>query len=253
MKVAIIQLEIIWKDKTKNLARAKDFIKKASSQKCDLIIFPEMFNTGFSMDANEIAEKIDGETLFNLKAYALEYKINIIAGMAISEKPLNRNTAIYINKSGEISAQYTKNYPFSFMKEDKSYQSSNDQALFKIEDISASFFICYDLRFPELFRKIAKNVDIVFVIANWPETRQMHWHSLLKARAIENQCFIVGVNRIGRDANGLSYAGGSSIISPWGEEIIRGKASEEYLTSEINTSETQAIRSKFPFLNDIKF
>ena len=129
----------------------------------------------------------------------------------------------------------------------------NEQVVFEVDGIKSSIFICYDLRFPELFRKVAKDINVIFVIANWPEVRQPHWESLLQARAIENQCFIVGVNRIGKDGNDLIYGGGSNVFSPLGENLSRGGKNQEYIVTDLDTAEVGAVRERFPFLQDMKY
>jgi predicted amidohydrolase len=158
-----------------------------------------------------------------------------------------------MNRKGQVIARYIKNHPFSFAKENEYYHPGNDQSIFEIDYTKCSMFICYDLRFPELFRMVARSVKIIFVIANWPEIRQAHWESLLKARAIENQCFIVGVNRIGKDGNGLVYAGGSLVCDPSGNERSRGGKQQEYISTELDVSDVDCIRKKFPFLQDMKY
>jgi len=204
------------------------------------------------MNSKTIAEPSNGDTISSLSSLASEYQIQIIAGLALIDGADISNVAVFIDKEGTLQSQYIKNYPFSFAGEDKHYRSSDRQVIFDLEGLQATTFICYDLRFPELFRSVAKRVDMIFVIANWPEPRQAHWITLLKARAIENQCFIIGVNRIGKDQNNLNYIGGSMVIDPWGEEISIGSLDQEYIVTKIDAEKTKTIREKFPFLNDIK-
>ncbi|MEA3404116.1 MAG: nitrilase-related carbon-nitrogen hydrolase, partial [Pseudomonadota bacterium] len=175
------------------------------------------------------------------------------AGVALksaSNKALN--TALVFDRNGTEQACYIKNHSFSFANEDRYYQASNQQVIFNIDHTPCSVFICYDLRFPELFRKVAKQSEMIFVIANWPASRQQHWQALLQARAIENQCFMVGVNRTGEDGNGLLYEGGSSVINPLGEMLSYMSAESNYLVTEVNPQETLKVRERFPFLNDMK-
>lgn len=145
-----------------------------------------------------------------------------------------------------------KIHPFSFSGEDKYYIAGINPVIFNIDDSPCSVFICYDLRFPEIFKKVAKNVQAIFVIANWPASRKEHWETLLKARAIENQCFVIGVNRIGVDGNGITYHGASNIFDPSGNNILCGNDKDEFLTGEINLKDAAEVRSKFPFLKDMK-
>jgi len=252
MKIASIQLNICWENKSANFERARLFVKKAKKDHCDLIIFPEMFNTGFSMNSNITTEPAKGETSIFLCQLAKEYEINLIAGFVERHKEKDENIAFFVNKSGEIKSRYVKNYPYSYAGENKVYSSGKDPVIFDLENHPATSFICYDLRFPELFRKIAKQVEIIIVIANWPVARQMHWENLLKARAIENQCFVVGVNRIGKDGNNLEYGGASLVCSPSGESLSKGDNKQEYILTEINLLEVCKIRKTLPFLYDMK-
>jgi predicted amidohydrolase len=167
------------------------------------------------------------------------------------DKEKGRNIAVVYDRRGIRIAAYTKIHPFSFSGEDKYYIAGNDTVIFDIDGIPSSIFICYDLRFPEVFRKVAKNVQAIFVIANWPSSRKDHWEILLKARAIENQCFVIGVNRTGTDGNG-HYSGASHIFDPSGNGILFGNDKEEFLSGEINPSEVVEVRSKFPFLKDMR-
>jgi len=252
MKIASIQLNICWENKSANFKRARFFVKQAKKDHCDLIIFPEMFNTGFSMNPDITTEPVNSETSKFLCMLAKKYKINLIAGFVERNKERDENIALFVNKSGEIKSRYVKNYPYSYAGENKVYSCGKNPVIFDLEDHPATTFICYDLRFPELFRKIAKKVEIIIIIANWPVARQMHWETLLKARAIENQCFVVGVNRIGKDGNNLEYGGASHVYSPLGQDLSKGDIDQEYILTEINLREVSKIRKTLPFLNDMK-
>ena len=211
-----------------------------------------MFNTGFSMNAEAITEPTNTKTSHFLCQLAKTHQINLIAGFVEKIEDENENIAVFINRNGQIKSRYVKNYPYSCAGEDKVYASGDQQVIFEFENHPASIFICYDLRFPELFRKVAKQVEVIFVIASWPKARQEHWEVLLKARAIENQCFVVGVNRIGRDGNDLEYGGGSHVYSPSGEALSRGDKNQEYIVTEIDFYEVEKTRKMLPFLDDIK-
>lgn len=255
MKIALMQMNIIWEDKGQNLQKAEELLIKAANEACDVAVFPEMFTTGFSMNNAEIAEKPNGFLLNKLKKLAVDYKISIIGGMAEMSKKSGtqfENRAYVLNPEGEISAQYTKNYGFSYSGEDQKYQSGDTQVLFELNGIKSSVFICYDLRFPELFRKVADSVSLIFVIANWPESRIEQWVTLLKARAIENQCFVIGVNRIGKDDYGLVYNGQSMVIDPVGMEVEPVSSGDEIIIVEMDEKETAFVRERFPFLKDRK-
>jgi omega-amidase len=255
MKIALVQMDIEWEDKNMNCNRAVAFIKKASERGCTIIVFPEMFNTGFSMDIFRIGESGKGETASFLSHMAKEYRINIIAGLPELEigEEKGRNVAVIYNTGGNLIAKFSKLHPFSFAKEDQYYFAGNDIITFTIAGMPSSIFICYDLRFPEVFRKVARKVQAIFVIANWPTTRKDHWEALLKARAIENQCFIIGVNRSGEDGNGIYYSGASQIFDPLGNTVCAGNETEEMIIGEFSPDETDEVRSRFGFLKDIRF
>jgi len=251
MKIASIQLNIVWEEKHANFERAANFIERSKKDGCDLVVLPEMFNTGFSMNADSISEPFNTITSEFLCKIAEKHQINLIAGFVEKTDDKNENIAQFINREGQMKSRYIKNYPYSCAGEDRVYSSGDQQVIFDLENHPASLFICYDLRFPELFRKVAKQVEIIFVIASWPKTRQMHWETLLKARAIENQFFVVGVNRIGQDGNDLQYGGGSHVYSPSGEDLSRGDEDQEYILTEIDFSEVKKTREALPFLGDM--
>jgi predicted amidohydrolase len=252
MKIALMQMNIIWEDKRINLKKAEELLQKASGEGCDLAVFPEMFATGFSMNHSEIAESLDGPVLKKLKTLAIEMNISIMAGVAVALDKRYENCAFVISRKGEITSRYTKNYLFSYSDEDQNYESGTDQVIFKIDGVPSTVFICYDLRFPELFRTVAKSVSFIFVIANWPESRIDQWDALIKARAIENQCFVIAVNRTGKDGCGLEYNGHSMAIDPMGEKIEPLVKRDEWVVVEIDEKETDFVRERFPFLKDLK-
>ena len=248
MKTALIQLDIEWEDKEKNLSRIESFIKKAASDGCGVAVLPEMCITGFSMNTDITSELPNGPSQKKIAGFAEKYNINIIAGLVEKTGEKSANTAAVIDRTGNIIAKYAKNRLFDFAGEQKFHMPGISQEVFNIDRVPCSVFICYDLRFPELFRKVAKDVSVIFVIANWPAVRQKHWKALLKARAIENQCFIIGVNRTGTDGNGIEYSGGSAIFSPDGDIVSTPNPKEEYSVFEFDTDMVSEHRKKFPFL-----
>ena len=253
MKTALIQLNIAWESKKQNHEKARAFIEKASKDGCDLVVFPEMFNTGCSLNTEITTEVENGETDRLLSSMSKKFSINMIAGYAIkySDRQAVRNTAAVFDRKGRLVSRFTKLHSFPLNKEDRFYHAGDSVACFMVDGIASSLFICYDLRFPEDFRNVAKQVEAIFVIANWPSIRKDHWETLLKARAIENQCFVIGVNRTGRDGLGLEYSGASHVFDPMGYDLCCGKANEEYLLAEFDPSEVGRTRSKYPFLKDI--
>jgi len=254
MKIALIQMDIVWESKKANYARAEKFFIKAARESCDIIVFPEMFNTGFSMNISAIAEDEKGETSRVLSALAKKYALNVIAGFAAKAQGQEKakNLSVVFDRNGSIIAKYSKMHPFSFAKENQFFSAGNTRVIFHLEGIPASVFICYDLRFPEIFRDIAREVRMIFVLANWPSTRKDHWETLLKARAIENQCFVIGVNRAGKDGNGIRYPGASHIFDPLGKDICSGGAREQFIGCEIDPEAVIKVRSQFPFLEDMR-
>lgn len=249
MKVGIIQLDIIWEEKEQNFLKVEKLINKRKDY--DLIVLPEMFNTGFSMNP-ALAEKKGGKTERFLSGLASSLNTYILAGYSIKSDGKLKNIANLFSNNGKIISTYSKIHLFSPLNEDKYFKRGELPVIFKINDVPCSVFICYDLRFPELFRLISNNVYVVFIIANWPASRTDHWISLLKARAIENQFYIVGVNRIGSDGNGILYMGNSSVFGPWGEEIIIADDKEQIIDCELDIKYVKTVRQNYPFLNDSK-
>lgn len=251
LKIGLIQLNIVTNEKQTNLARAETFIRQAAGAGCDLVMLPELFDTGFSAQIvmSALAEPATATVLATL---ARTYHINLVAGyaegMAGNEKIANI-AAVY-DRNGQVLATYTKIHPFSFAREDRYFLPGTRLVTCAIAGVSASVFICYDLRFPEVFRLIAGEVAIILIVANWPTSRQDHWCTLLKARAIENQCFVIGVNRTGVDQNGLHFPGASQIIDPFGQIICTGDETSELVMAEIDVAEVTRIRKTFPFLQD---
>jgi omega-amidase len=252
MKAALIQLDIAWQDRHRNYEKAGFYAKRAAEERCDLVVFPEMFNTGFSMDLAAVADEGIGETTSILSDIAKRNNINLIAGfpMKSQAEEKGRNIAVVYDRTGMLAATYTKMHPFALAGEDKYYLAGESVTTFDIDGMTSSVFICYDLRFPEVFRQIAKKVKTIFVIANWPASREDHWETLLKARAIENQCFVIGVNRTGTDGNGIIYSGASRVVDPLGQVICQGNGTDEYVVCEFDPSEVDKIRTAYPFLKD---
>lgn len=249
MKISLLEMDIHWQDRKRNLRKAVSLIRQASALGSDIAVLPEMFTSGFSMSA--YAEPEDGETFGFLSDTAKRYSINIVAGYAVKSGNTAKNMAFVFDRRGVCQARYAKLYPFSYAGEHRHYQAGKGPVVFKIDGIRASVFICYDLRFPEAMRQVAKDISMAFVIANWPKERMSHFNTLLRARAIENQCFVIGVNRIGVDGNGLSYSGGSKVFDPWGQRV-QLKRYGELLLAVIRPAKVQEIRQRFPFLMDMK-
>ncbi len=252
LKIALASINQIWEDKKTNLLLCEEFIKKASGKNVDLIIFPEMTLTGFSSNINFIAEDGDNsKTINQFQKLSKFYNIAILFGLAIKDKNKALNKSIFINKYGDILGEYSKIHPFSFSGEGKYFNAGDSLVVVNFMGHNIALTICYDLRFPELYSSLSANSDLIINIANWPSKRIDHWNALLKARAIENQIFIVGVNRIGLDGNGLKYIESSNVLNANGEKIEFIKLDEMQIY-EIDKDWTKIFKDKFNTVNDRK-
>lgn len=252
-RVAIIQFDTVWQDAEANLQKLSETFEAIAGDSYDVAVLPELFHCGFSMQSERFAETRQGRVYETLKTLAAHYRIYIIAGAALFDTEGQvRNCALVFDRKGNELACYSKNHTFNYAGEGRHYQAGDRQVLFEIDGIPCSVFICYDLRFPELFRKVMPQAEMVFVIANWPSTRRKHWEILLQARAIENQCFVVGVNRIGEDGNGLQYAGGSMVVDPFGEILSFASADQAVQITELPVERIKRVREQYPFLKDMK-
>lgn len=252
MKIALVSLNQSWEDKKANLSLCKKYIQKASDKNVDLIVFPEMTLTGFSTNIGLTAEDFENsETIQSITLLAKQFNIGIVFGVVIKDKNKALNQSIFADINGEISGDYIKVHPFSFASEDKFFNAGNKLSIVNFQGIDFGLTICYDLRFPELYSALGKQTDIIINIANWPDKRMDHWNTLLKARAIENQIFVVGVNRIGMDGNGLEYTESSNIFDANGERL-KFDEYEDMKIYEININLTKEFKIKFNTINDRK-
>jgi len=252
MQIALVSLNQIWEDKKANFELCESYILEASKNQVDLIIFPEMTLTGFSNNISFTAEDFDeSETIKSFLALAKRFNMGIIFGVVARGKDKALNKSIFVNKDGGIIGDYSKIHPFSFAGEDKFFNAGNNLETMIFGDFKIGLTICYDLRFPELYSGLATKCDLIVNIANWPSKRVEHWNTLLKARAIENQIFIAGVNRIGTDGNNLEYIESSNIFNANGEEMKFEKY-EDMKIYEIDTNWTKEFKSKFNTTNDRK-
>jgi predicted amidohydrolase len=215
-----------------------------------------MCTTGFTMRAEDWAEPLDGPSAHRLAAMAAVDKVWVLAGLAVRAKargaqpPVMHNVAALYDPAGRLHATYVKQRVFSFAGEHESYVPGEAPVVITVEGLRISPFICFDLRFPELFRAVAAEVDAVVLIANWPAERRAHWDVLIRARAIENQCFMVAVNRTG-DGGGLHYDGGSAAYGPWGEPLPNlSRPQDGPAIVALDVHRVREIRARYPFLND---
>lgn len=253
LEVVIIQMDIIWKNKQVNLRKVQELIEKAKPLPQSLVVLPEMFSTGFCMETEEIAEAEGGYIEQAIAELSRKYKVCIIAGIALKiGNNKASNMAVVFSQDGKVLSRYAKLHPFSPSGENEHYEKGNDVVVFDYQGWKIAPFICYDLRFPEIFRRAAmRGAEIITVIANWPAERTAHWLPLLQARAIENLCYVVGVNRVGSSPK-HNYAGFSAVFNPWGELFCKAESSEQVLKTSLSKEQLRSIREKFPALNDAR-
>lgn len=218
MLVALASLNQIWENKQANIDACREFFSKSKTYEVDLIVFPEMTLTGFSTNINVTGESQDvSPTLKSFVKLSKEFGIGVIFGVTFLEESKGTNNALFLDKSGEILGNYQKIHPFSLSGEDKCFTAGDKIVYVDFESLAIGITICYDLRFPELYSALGAKAELIVNIANWPTKRIDHWTTLLRARAIENQVYLAGVNRIGVDGNNLSYSRSSILIDPKGQ------------------------------------
>jgi predicted amidohydrolase len=250
MKIGLVQYSPIWEDKNASREKINNFLSPVVE--LDLLIFPEMTLTGFTMKSKRFAENLEGESYLFFSALAKQKKCAVLYGVIEKGNKKNFNTLVHLNNQGKILSVYRKIHPFSYSKEDVFFGKGKETVITRVKGIKIGLSICYDLRFPELYRFYAKEkVHLIVDIANWPHTRIEHWRALLKARAIENQCYVVGVNRVGDDPK-LHYNGFSSVFDPMGKEIISIENDEKIIYAEVDKKYVDEVRKNLPFLNDIR-
>ena len=254
MNVYCIQDSIVWENKLSNFKRVSSLIEKTSIIEYSLIVFPEMFATGFSLNFFVTTANEPKLTETFLSELAKEKRCWVIAGLTLPSIQENRgkNCAVAFDPHGKKISEYTKIHPISLLGENEIHIAGDKIKCFPIRDFQDSPFICYDLRFPEIFRSAVKmGTNLFVVIACWPKKRIEHWTTLIRARAIENQAYIVGVNRVGEDPH-LEYGGRSLVITPKGEIIGDGKEKEAVIEAWIDKYKVDAWRDQFPAVKDIR-
>jgi omega-amidase len=245
LAVALGEYDTGWHDRMQSLAKAGVVAQQARAAGVDLLVLPEMCASGFTMDAKQFAEPADGPSVRALSKIAAENKLWIIAGLSMRRDGKYLNSAVVFAPDGTVAATYDKQRLFGYAKETGIYSAGDKPCVIEINGVSLALFVCFDLRFPELFREVGPRADAFVVIANWPSTRQKHWEVLAHARAIENQCFVVAVNRIG-EADGLAYNGGSMVLDPWGERRDLPVPGSSLRIGEISKGAVAEVRQAFP-------
>ncbi len=247
MKICICQMDIIWENKSENMQKCGRMIADAKMNGAEAIVFPELTLTGFTMNT-AFAEYIDGPTVQFFCDMSRLYEIVCVFGCAISEQGSVYNQLVVTSKDG-VLCRYSKLHPFSYGGESNYYAAGSSEEIIQLSDVAFGLTICYDLRFPELYQQLSKKAECIIVSANWPLSRSAHWDTLLRARAIENQCYIVGCNRCG-NGNGILYGGGSIVISPDGSIISEADNYEQLIYADINTCIVNEVRMGFPLKSD---
>jgi omega-amidase len=255
IRVALGQYDIGWHDPEASLERATRIVAECAAAGARLVVLPEMCTSGFTMDVANYSEPMTGERVTRLSHMARSASVWLIAGVPTEDVDAGacvaRNSAIVFSPTGEVVAAYHKQRLFAYANEQRSYRPGDAPVIIDVEGVRVAPFICYDLRFPELFRRVARDVDVMVVIASWPAARRTHWDTLLRARAIENQCYMIGVNRIG-EGGGIQYDGGSAAFDPWGAELELSAVPrlDGISTVLVSCDEAGRVRSAYPFLAD---
>lgn len=247
MKIALIQSDLVWENPKANRDSFEEKIN-GINESVNLIVLPEMFSTGFTMNPGVVAETMQGETVLWMQSLAKAKKTAITGSVVIEESGNFYNRMLFVFPSGEIQF-YDKKHLFTLAGEDKVYTAGNQKLIVNYLGWKICPMVCYDLRFP-VFSRNTENYDLLLYVASWPEKRINAWDALLKARAIENMSYTIGVNRIGVDANGHNYPGHSQLLDCLGDYVVAPTESENVFIAELDQQKMIAARQKLGFLND---
>lgn len=245
LKVTVIQPDIIWENANANLEKYTKWIE--TIEETDLIILPEMFTTGFSMEPKNLKETMDGTSVNWMKIIAAKNNAAVLGSLIIEEDNKIVNRALWVFPNGEIR-KYDKRHLFTMGEENLNYHPGKEKLIVEYKGWKFCPLICYDLRFP-VWARNTDDYDVLIYVANWPSPRHHVWKNLLVSRAIENQSYCIGVNRIGKDGNSLKYSGDSVLVSPKGLGLFIDEG-EQIKTFELSYSDLHSFREKFPLLND---
>ena len=252
LTLTIIQTDIVFENKAANLQLLKAKIE-AIEKRTEIVVLPEMFSTGFSMQPELFAEPMEGDTVKWMKEIAADNKIIITGSIIVKEKGNYFNRLIWMLPNGQ-SGYYDKRHLFAYGEEDKHYTAGNKRLIASVKGWKINLQICYDLRFPVWSRQqntaAQSEYDLLIYVANWPEKRSHAWKTLLCARAIENQCFVVGVNRVGKDDKNIYHSGNSLIIDPLGQILYHKEDEEDVFTITLQKEDADKVRTQFPFWKD---
>ena len=253
LTITLIQADLRWEDKEANLKMLEEKINriKGSTQ---VVVLPEMFSTGFSMKPEQLAETMEDSTVQWMKKIAADKKIILTGSIIIKEAGNYYNRLLWMLPNGQFG-QYDKRHLFAFAGEDQHYTGGTQRLIASVNGWKINLLVCYDLRFPAWARQqFDRNqdfeYDVLVYVANWPERRSIAWKTLLQARAIENQCYVIGVNRVGKDGNDIYHSGDSMVIDPLGEVLYHKAREEDVFTITLYKEQLQQVREKFPFWKD---
>ncbi|MFI8686508.1 carbon-nitrogen family hydrolase [Rossellomorea sp. NPDC077527] len=251
-KIGLAQMDIAFGKPEENKEKVEQWVRKAKEDGCTTVVLPELWTTGYDLTRmDEIADEGAEDSSTFLTSLSKKYSIHIIGG-SVANKSMDgvRNTLIAVDSKGILVKQYSKLHLFKLMDEHHYLLPGQEDGMFSLDETKMAGLICYDIRFPEWFRKhVLLGAKVVFVVAEWPSARIDHWQTLLKARAIENQCFVIACNRVGSDPNN-EFGGCSLIIDPWGEILAKGTQTEELVSAEINLQEVEKVRKQIPIFQD---
>ena len=249
--VTLVQAKLHWEDKQANLQMLEQQIQ-AIGQPTQLVVLPEMFSTGFSMQPEKLAETMEGSSVHWMRNMATQYKIILTGSLIIEEAGEYFNRLIWMLPNGSYG-YYDKRHRFAFAGEDQHYSNGNKRLIASVNGWKINLQICYDLRFPVWARQQITEqpeYDVLVYVANWPERRSHAWKSLLIARAIENQCYVIGVNRVGEDGKGINHSGDSMVVDPLGQVLYTNAHEVGTHTMSLDKNFLEEIRTKFPFWKD---
>jgi len=249
MRVAGIQLEIVWEDPSANLRRVEPALAAAAADGARLVVLPEMFASGFTMAAAEMAARAD-DIRDALAGFARRHGVWVLGGYAEPGDVRPYNACSLLSPDGAEVSHYRKIHPFSLAREHEHYDAGAEISTVEVEGVRVTPTICYDLRFTEIYRATASGTDLFVVLANWPDRRSHAWRTLLAARAIDCQAWMIGVNRVGQDGNGVAHRGDTSIVDPMGETVATLAWDEGVVAAEVDPASVRTIRGRYTFLAD---
>lgn len=248
LHITLVQPDIVWEEKDTNLRMYEQYIADIKERR-EVVVLPEMFTTGFSMNPELLAETMEGATVSWMKEMAAKYRCILTGSIIIAEDGHFFNRLVWMQPDGHFGT-YDKRHLFGYAKEDEHYAAGDKKLIVSVKGWRICPLICYDLRFPVWARNSPEAYDVLLYVANWPERRSHAWKTLMQARAIENQCYTVGVNRVGTDGKGIYHSGDSTVVGPLGDIIWQESHSACVHTLALSHAALQTVRTDLPFLKD---